>query len=282
MSGRPALAVHGGAGNPRPEEHAERGAAVRRALEAGWARIEAGALAAVVAAVRHMEDEPILNAGVGACLNRDGDVELDAAVMEGSGLGAGAVAAVRDVRHPVELARRIMEDGRHVVLAAEGASRFARWAGVETCDPAVFITERQRLNLSRFETDTVGAVAVDRAGRTAAAVSTGGVTGKLPGRVGDSPLIGAGLYASDRAGAVCGTGQGEGFIRLCLAHLAVVELEHGMGADEVARGAVDHLARRTGASGGVILVTPAGVVAAAHNTPYMAWASRAQDPDTTR
>ena len=278
MAQRAALAVHGGAGSPPAVEHAERDAAVRRALEAGWPRLEESALAAVVAAVRHMEDEPSLNAGVGACLNRAGEIELDAGVMEGTSLRVGAVGAVRDVRHPVDLARRVMEDGRHVLLVAGGASAFAREQGLETCDPAVFMTERQRRNLERHlaapEGDTVGAVAVDAEGRTAVAVSTGGVTGKLPGRLGDSPLAGAGFYADDGAGAACGTGQGEAFIRLGLAHHAVLELAHGMTAQEVAQGAVRMLGRRVAGSGGLIVVSRQGEVAAAFNTPYMAWAAR--------
>ena len=273
---RAALVVHGGAGAPDAAEHEERRAAVERALEAGWARIGEGALEAVIAAVRHMEDEPYLNAGVGACLNSEGEVELDAGVMEGSDLRAGAVGAVKDVRHPVELARAILEDGRHVLLVAQGASRFAREHGVETCAPATFLTERQQRNFRGEGQDTVGAVAVDARGHSAVAVSTGGVTFKLPGRLGDSPLPGAGFYADDSAGAVCGTGQGEGFMRLVLSHLAVIELKHGMSAQEVATGAVDYLGKRVNGEGGVILVTSDGEVAAAHNTPFMAWASRAE------
>lgn len=274
MTERAALVVHGGAGNPAAHEHADRDAAVCRALAAGWDRIGDGALESVVAAVRHLEDEPSLNAGIGACRNRDGEIELDAGVMDGTDLRVGAVGAVRDVRHPVDLARAVMEDGRHVLLVAGGASRFAREHGVEMADPTVFMTDRQRRNWEALDADTVGAVARDREGRTAVAVSTGGVTGKLPGRLGDSPLAGAGFYADDRAGAVCGTGQGEGFIRLALARLAVVELEHGMGASEVAQGAVRHLAQRVGMTGGVILVSARGEIGAAHNTPYMAWASQ--------
>ncbi|HEX6347844.1 MAG TPA: isoaspartyl peptidase/L-asparaginase family protein [Candidatus Dormibacteraeota bacterium] len=271
---RAALVVHGGAGAPNAEEYEERQAAVECALEAGWPRLRESALEAVLAAVRQMEDEPILNAGIGACLNSEGEIELDAGLMEGSELRAGAVGAVRDVRHPVDLARAIMADGRHVLLVADGASRFAREAGVETCDPLTFMTERQQRNFRREGVDTVGAVAVDEQGHTAVAVSTGGYTFKLPGRVGDSPLPGAGFYADDRAGAACGTGHGEGFMRLVLCHLAVIELQHGMGAQEVADGAVGFLGRKVQGQGGLILVTKDGEVAAAYNTPFMAWASR--------
>jgi beta-aspartyl-peptidase (threonine type) len=267
------LVVHGGAGAPTEEEWAERQAAVDRALQKGWAGIRAGALEAVVAAVRRMEDEPLLNAGIGACLNGGGDVELDAGLMEGTGLRAGAVGAVRDVRHPIDLARAVLEDGDHVLLVAEGASGFARSRGVETCDPSVFITDRQRQRLAE-QGDTVGAVARDAEGRLAVAVSTGGRVGKLPGRIGDSPIPGAGFYADDLMGAACGTGLGEGFMRLVLCHLAVIELAHGYSASAAAQGAVDLLQRKTGALGGIILVDSKGEIAAAHSTAFMPWAQR--------
>lgn len=248
-----------------------RQAAVERACEAGWALIGEGALAAVVAAVRHMEDEPLLNAGIGACLNLDGVVELDAGVMEGGRLEAAGVAGLRDVRHPIDLARALMRDGRHVLLAGAGASRFGREHGIEMCDPAIFITDRKRQEL-QHGADTVGAVARDSQGRLAVAVSTGGITGKLPGRIGDSPIPGAGFYADDRYGAVCGTGQGEAFIRLGLARLMVVELEHGMDPRSVAQGAVALLAGAMQASGGVILIAREGAPQAAFNTPAMPFA----------
>ena len=248
-----------------------RQAAVERARDAGWARMGEGALSAVVAAVRHMEDEPLLNAGIGACLNSDGVVELDAGVMEGAGLRAGGVACLRDVRHPIDLALAVMEDGRHVLLAADGASRFAREHGVEICDPAIFITDRKRQQLMKGA-DTVGAVARDEDGHLAVAVSTGGINGKLPGRIGDSPIPGAGFYADDRFGAVCGTGQGEAFIRLGLARLIVVELQHGMEPGAVAGGAVGYLGDRLNAVGGVILIGREGGPEAAFNTPAMPFA----------
>ena len=267
------LIVHGGAGAPHPDEYDHRQSAVGRALDAGWEALAEGALEAVVAAVRSLEDEPALNAGIGASLNRDGNVELDAGLMEGTTLRAGAVGAVRDVRHPVDLARAVMEDGRHVLLVGQGAAEFARASGVETCDPATFLTDRQ---LRRWQepADTVGAVARDDLGRTAVAVSTGGMARKWPGRVGDSPLPGAGFYADDRGGAACGTGVGEGFMRLCLCHLAVMEMAHGMSADQVAEAAVSHLRARVGGSGGIILIDASGRSAAAFNTPFMPWARR--------
>jgi L-asparaginase / beta-aspartyl-peptidase len=250
---------------------AARQAAVERACEGGWAEIGSGALGAAVAAVRHMEDEPLLNAGIGATLNSDGEVELDAGVMEGAERRAGGVACVRDVRHPIDLALAVMKDGRHVLLAAAGASRFAREHGLEIVDPSIFITDPKRQELL-LGADTVGAVARDADGHLAVAVSTGGIKGKLPGRIGDSPIPGAGFYADDRFGAVCGTGQGEAFIRLGLARVMVIELEHGIGAAEVAQGAVDYLGRSLQAKGGVILIPREGAPVAAFNTPHMPWA----------
>jgi beta-aspartyl-peptidase (threonine type) len=268
---RPALIVHGGAG-PVPEaERNLRQAAVERARDAGWAAMGDGALAAAIAAVRHMEDEPLLNAGIGACLNADGAVELDAGVMEGAEFRAGGAACLRDVRHPIDLAVAIMEDGRHVLLAAEGASRFAREHGVEMADPSIFITDRKRQELMQGA-DTVGAVARDAHTHIVVAVSTGGRTGKLPGRIGDSPIPGAGLYVDDRFGGVCGTGLGEAFIRLGLARLMVIELQHGMEASFVARGAIDYLSKALDAPGGVILIPREGPPQAAFNTPAMPWA----------
>jgi len=270
----PALIVHGGAG-PIPEsERAERQSAVERALESGWSNIAQGALAAAVAAVRHMEDEPLLNAGLGACVNSEGDVELDAGVMEGAELRAGGAACLRDVRHPIDLAVAVMLDGRHVLLAADGASRFARDHGVEMADPSIFVNAA-RHRPSEAGVDTVGAVARDAEGRLAVAVSTGGMPGKLPGRIGDSPIPGAGFYADDRFGAVCGTGLGEAFIRLGLARLMVIELQHGMEPASVAQGAVDFLMSALKAPGGVILIPRTGEPRAAFNTPAMPWAMRA-------
>jgi beta-aspartyl-peptidase (threonine type) len=272
-----ALILHGGAGAPDPSEHRERQSAVDRSLEAGWAAIGDGALAAAVAAVRAMEDEPILNAGIGACFNRAGFIELDAGVMEGSSLRAGAVGAVRDVRHPVDLALAVLEEGRHVLLVGDGASAYAREHGIQTCAPDTFETDRQRRNLERLlatEADTVGAVARDAAGRLAVAVSTGGMTGKLPGRLGDSPLPGAGFYAKDGAGAACATGQGEGFMRLALCHLAVIELEHGMDAREAVWAALGYLERKTGARGGLIMIGADGDPVHSMNTAFMPVAAR--------
>jgi L-asparaginase / beta-aspartyl-peptidase len=218
-----------------------------------------------------MEDEPLLNAGIGACLNADGEVELDAGVMEGATLQVGGAACLRDVRHPIDLAVAVMQDGRHVLLAAEGASRFARERGLEMTDPSTFITDRKRQELLEGA-DTVGAVARDSEGRIAVAVSTGGRTGKLPGRVGDSPIAGAGFYADDRFGGVVGTGLGEAFIRLALARVMVIELDHGIEPAAVAHRAIDYLQRALQAPGGVIVIGRQGSPEAAFNTPAMPFA----------
>jgi beta-aspartyl-peptidase (threonine type) len=271
--GGAALIVHGGAGDVPQAERPPRQGAVEEALVAGWAAIDEGALAAVLAAVRVMEGSGLLNAGLGACLNADGDAELDAAVMLGDGLRAGAVGAVRDVRHPVDLARAVMEDGRHVLVVGEGASRLAAEWGIERCDPAVLGAARRRRS-GAPPADTVGAVARDAGGRLAVAVSTGGIAGKRPGRLGDSPLCGAGFYADDTAGAACATGVGEGFIRTVLCHHAVERMAAGAAAADAGAASLERLDARVGGRGGLVLVGRDGPPAAAWNTLHMTWAMR--------
>jgi beta-aspartyl-peptidase (threonine type) len=275
MAPKRTLAVHGGAGTWSEELRPLAGEGIERALDAGMAAFEGGPVAACLAAVRFLEDDPIFNAGIGASLNADGFVELDAGVMDGSDLRVGAVAAVRDIRHPVDLARAVMEDGRHVLLVAEGASRFAKEAGVERADPKAFIVERRRRQheqWQRGEGDTVGAVAFQD-GHVAAAVSTGGYTGKLPGRVGDSPIPGAGFYADDQLGACVCTGAGEAFMRLLIAKFAVDGMDSGSGARAGAR-AMELLARRLNGKGGLITVDRQGFSAAGFNTEWMPHGSR--------
>ncbi|HEY8680807.1 MAG TPA: isoaspartyl peptidase/L-asparaginase [Candidatus Dormibacteraeota bacterium] len=275
MAPKRTLAVHGGAGAWSEELRPLAMEGIERALDAGLGAFGGGPLDACVAAVRFLEDDPIFNAGIGAALNADGYVELDAGVMEGRDLRAGAIAAVRDIRHPVDLARAVMEDGRHVLLVADGASRFAELAGIEKADPKLFIVERRRRQheqWQRGEGDTVGAVAFED-GHLAAAVSTGGYTGKLPGRVGDSPILGAGLYVDDERGAAVCTGSGEGFMRLVIAKFAVDAMESASGAEAGAK-ALELLARRVDGKGGLITIDRQGFAAGGYNTDWMPWASR--------
>src|SRR5919198_5386596 len=205
------ILVHGGCGNPRDgkvRDEAPYHRALEEALEAGWAALErGGALDGVQAAVESLEDCPLFNAGRGSVLTGDGEVEMDAAVMVGSSMDAGAVAAVTRVRDPVALARLVMEDTGHVLIAGGGAERLAEEHELELCEPAWFVTERQHERWLASQ-GTVGAVALDASGELAAATSTGGVHEQLPGRIGDSPLIGAGPYA-DSTCAISATGHGE-------------------------------------------------------------------------
>jgi L-asparaginase / beta-aspartyl-peptidase len=273
-----AIAIHGGAGTlPR---RAMRGAAaaryrrgLERALAAGHAALEDGgaALDAVCAAVVALEDDPLFNAGRGACYNTDEKHELDAAVMDGATRRAGAVAAVSRIRNPVLAARAVMEKSAHVLLVGAGAERFARAQGIRLAPPAYFATTSRLAALHRLALGhhgTVGAVALDSLGRLAAATSTGGYTGKLPGRVGDSPIIGAGTYA-DELCAVSGTGLGEAFIRTVLAYDVAARLRYRQ--ENLSRATAAVLARIAGlgASGGVIAVDRRGNIAMPFNSEGM-------------
>ena len=268
----PTLVVHGGAGRlDRRARRAEIDAALERALGAGFDAAGGGALDAAVAAVQVLEDDPLFNAGTGAVLTATGGVELDAAVMVAAGLRTGAVAGVTDFANPVELARAVMEDGRHVLLSGAGASRFGIDCGLAPIDPARLVgaTRRQDGSLG----GTVGAVCRDDRGALAVAVSTGGTAGKLPGRVGDSALCGAGFYA-DLAGAACATGHGEDFVRLVGCRRAVELLAGGMDAQTAADRLIEELEARVNGLGGIIVVDSAGRPGVAHNAPYMSWAWR--------
>jgi beta-aspartyl-peptidase (threonine type) len=253
------------------------------ALDAGRAVLAAGggALDAVTAAVSVLEDDPHFNAGRGAVFTYHGTNELDAAVMDGATRAAGAVAGVTQVRNPVQLARTVMTAGPHVFLSGPGADEFARDHGAPQADPDWFATPERRRQLAElqarkqgwFDADmkygTVGAVARDAQGHVAAATSTGGLTGKRWGRIGDSPLIGAGTYADDRAGAVSCTGSGEQFIRAGAAHEICARMRlTGDSADQAARAVLADIGT-IGGVGGVIVVTPTGETAMAFTTPGM-------------
>jgi beta-aspartyl-peptidase (threonine type) len=263
MQGIPAIVVHGGAGKRVPELEDEQSAGVRAAADCGWAVLAAGGwcLDAVIEAVAAMESSPVFNAGVGSVLNAEGAVEMDASLMEGTGLTAAAVGAVPGVRHPIRLARAVREHSPHVLLVGPAAlARAADW-GVELCAPEVLITPRQRERWLRAAEEgggTVGAVAVDVRGRVAAATSTGGMLRKWSGRVGDSAVIGAGTYADDRCGAASATGHGEAILRTALARGATALLLSGLSPLRAARQAVEELGRRTGCEAGIILVDAFG------------------------
>jgi len=268
----PTLIVHGGAGADPTEGRDELRSGIGEAVAAGWRVLsDSGtALDAVEAAVRSLEAHPRFNAGRGAVLTRDGSIELDASIMEGDRLRCGAVGAVTRIAHPVTLARRILEDGRHVLLVAEGALAFARELGVPECDPAELITERQRRRWERpREGGTVGAVALDRRGTIVAATSTGGTAGKLPGRVGDSALIGCGTYAESTVSGVSCTGNGEAIIRVALARRVLEILKMSDSPEHAAQVAMDVLTEEGKGAGGVIVLDWRGRTAFAHSTPFM-------------
>ena len=275
----PALIAHGGAGADRDNAAAYR-QGLEAALGAGWSRLrEAGsALDAVQACVAVMEADPLFNAGYGSALTEAGTVECDASIMEGEGLGAGAVGAVSGVVSPIALARRILDEGRHVLLVGEGARAFARDRGVRLCDPAELVTERQRARLLAHlagrapgpaAAGTVGAVAIDARGVVAAATSTGGQLAKRPGRVGDSALIGCGTYADNRLGGVSTTGHGEAFIRTVLAKVALDLLRDLDDPEAAARAAMDVVRDDGRGDGGIILLDWRGRPGHAFTTPFM-------------
>ena len=282
------LIVHGGAWDIPKELVEEHRLGCAAALWEGWAVLQAGghALDAVETAIRSMEDNPVLNAGTGAVLNAEGEVQLDASLMEGACLRAGAVAAVQGIKNPISLARLVLKS-ENVLLVAEGAVQFAREAGIEECDNESLIVDRERrlweawreesrpqpaegLRVGRG--DTVGAVAIDSQGNIASGDSTGGRPFKHPGRVGDSPLVGCGIYADNQAGGVACTGWGEGITRVVMAKSAADLLKEGKSPREAAAQAIQLLKERVDGRGGVILLDRTGNVGYAFNTPQMAHA----------
>jgi beta-aspartyl-peptidase (threonine type) len=277
----PAILVHGGAGAPTSEDDERREPRVRgveRAARVGWERLAGGgsALDAVEAAVRELEDDPEFNAGYGSVLNRLGIVEVDACIMDGE-LRAGAVAAVPWMRHPITLARKLLERGDHLLLCGGGAMLYARELGIAADPPDTMISPRSKARHEKAQTagvgDTVGAVAIDAQGRLASATSTGGTPEKRPGRVGDSPVPGAGCMADARAGAASATGHGESILRVGMCRSAIEALKVGRTADEAVRFAVDELVSRTGGDAGLILVDARGRIAHHTSTPRMPWAA---------
>jgi beta-aspartyl-peptidase (threonine type) len=280
------LVVHGGAGSMRPgrlDSELERCArdGLETALTAGSAILEKGesALDAVEAAVRVLEEDSCFNAGRGSVLTATGCIELDAAIMDGRNRAAGAASGLRTTRAPISLARHLLDQGPHVFLSGQGADEFARDHGFEQVDNHWFeIPERRRqleelMAAGGFDDEvkygTVGAVAVDTGGHVAVATSTGGLTAKRWGRVGDSPLIGAGTYADDRSAAVSATGSGEFFIRAVAAHQLAERIRIGGDTLQQALDAVLADVESLGGKGGMIAVSPTGEAAWGFTTPAM-------------
>ena len=299
----PVIAIHGGAGtlsraHISAEQERAYHAALQQVLLAGQAVLAQGgtAMEAVCEAVRLLEDCPLFNAGHGAVFTAQATHELDAAVMDGATLAAGAVAGVSRIRNPVQAARAVMQNGQHVLMVAEGAERMAQEAGLATVEPSYFSTPARHAQLLAAQAlqagvvldhvgaaalagraidegrkmGTVGAVALDAHGHLAAATSTGGMTNKLPGRLGDSPLIGCGTYADDRTAAVSCTGHGESFIRVAAAHDVCARMAYGGASLEAATHAVVHEALpAVQGTGGLIAVDCQGNVCLPFNTEGM-------------
>jgi beta-aspartyl-peptidase (threonine type) len=295
-----AIAIHGGAGTlSRTETSKEQETLYLRglsdALDAGYSLLDKGgsSLDAVCAAVVSLEDNPLFNAGRGAVLTRDGLAELDASIMEGGSLAAGAVCGLKHIRNPITLARRVMENSAHVMLVGEGAEEFARSQGVELVSNEYFRTPIRQKQLHRLlqgaaekendllahgaagntgavgSTGTVGAVALDSRGNVAAATSTGGMTGKRWGRVGDSPIIGAGTYANNAGCAVSATGHGEYFIRAVVAHDISAQMQYGgLTLEDSVKNTLARM-KTLGGNGGVIAIAPNGDLALDFNSEGM-------------
>jgi beta-aspartyl-peptidase (threonine type) len=275
------ILVHGGAGAwTRGSEHLAkaRGVCEQAAAEGRVTMSRTGsALDAVEAAVRLLEDAPMMNAGRGSLPNADGVVEMDALIMDGATLAFGAVAAIQRVRNPVLLARRVMTETPHALMAGEGASAFADSIGFPRCPNEDLLVERPAPAAAH---DTVGAVALDDAGNLAVAVSTGGIPRKLPGRVGDSPIAGAGGYADNATSAVCATGDGEAFMKLVLSTHVCDQVAAGLTAQAACDAAMRLLEARLRASGGLIAIDRAGRIGVSFNTPGMPWAYASSDGET--
>jgi beta-aspartyl-peptidase (threonine type) len=291
-----AIAIHGGAGTILAEKmtvelETAYHAALKLSLQTGHDILEAGgsALDAVQKAVNVMEDSPLFNAGKGAVFSHDGINEQDACIMDGATLATGAVAAVRRIRNPIDLARLVMEQTSHVLLAAEGAEEFARLQGMELVNADYFFTERRwqqlqaalrkekasdtdfsMLDHSDDKVGTVGAVALDRQGNLAAATSTGGMTNKRYMRIGDTPVVGAGTYASNATCAVSATGQGEHIIRMVAAYDVAALMEYrGMTLEEAANHVIHEKLKAVGGDAGLIAIDRTGTIVMPFNTPGM-------------
>ncbi|XP_072031163.1 isoaspartyl peptidase/L-asparaginase-like [Amphiura filiformis] len=293
----PTIVIHGGAW-AIPESLLEASCVgVQNAARAGYQILvgEGGsALDAVQAAVRVLEDDPALDAGTGSVLNVAGDVEMDAIIMEGQHLKAGAVAGVKNIRNPINLARMVMDKTDHVMLVGEGANLFASKMGISQVPKEELVTQEnikawehyQNFKLTvedlssngadnnnTYGHDTVGAVAVDIHGNVACATSTGGITAKMVGRVGDSPIIGCGAYCDNAVGAVSTTGHGESIMKVTLARDVLYNMQQGMSSQAAAEKSLDYMTERLAGAGGVVVVSNHGDIGYHFTTERMAWAS---------
>ncbi len=265
----PLIAVHGGATVFKDKYHDKILTAVRDAAVRGMCALENGgsALDAVETAIWVLEETDLFTAGRGASKNRDGEVEVDAIIMDGKRLESGAVMAVQDIIHPISLARYVLERTSNFQIVGTGADKLYKQMLAENYreETSSFRTERPQI---AKECDTVGAVAVDTTGRIASAASTSGWPGKLPGRVGDSPIVGAGVYANDVAGVSC-TGKGEQILRITMGRIAVFHVEQGLSVQQAAGTVMSELRQKTSGEAGLILVDNQGNVAVQFDTPHM-------------
>ena len=290
-----AIALHGGAGTIErdrmsAEVEAEYRSFLEKALSDGYQQLQAGeeGLDVVVAIIQRMEDSPLFNAGKGSVYTWDGQHELDASIMHGAQMDAGAVAGVTTVQSPIALARAVMEQSPHVMLASRGAEQFAKELGIPEVSPAYFETERRKRALESYKSPkqagielhvdykfgTVGVVVLDSKGNLVAGTSTGGMTGKRWGRIGDAPVIGAGTYADNRSCAVSATGHGEYFIRHTVARDICARMQFaGQGLNEAAEAVIMDELVVAGGDGGIVAVDAGGEVAMVFNTPGMYRAS---------
>lgn len=276
-----AIVIHGGAGvisreNMSPEMDKEYRAALTEAMNTGIKILSSGgtALEAVEKTINILENNPLFNAGKGAVFTHDGKNELDAAIMDGSNLAAGAVAGVTDIKNPITAARYVMTNSQHVMLTGAGASEFAREQGLEIVPPSYFYTEKRYRELQRIlkkdKNGTVGCCALDASGNLAAGTSTGGMTNKKYNRVGDAPIIGAGTYANNNTCAVSATGHGEYFIRWTVAHDISALMEYkGLSLEEASNLVVNDKLVKAGGSGGVICIDKSGNIAMPFNSEGM-------------
>lgn len=263
-----ALIIHGGAGDISDDmvDAKKRGLESAVSQAAAMLRRGGSALDAAEFAVRCLEDDPAFNAGRGSCLNAEGEVEMDAIIVDGENLNLGAVGGIRNVRNPVAVARKILDYGKHCFLVGEGATRFARANGFQFVSDEELLVKTEQAGLQ----GTVGAVALDSRGRIASATSTGGTSKKLPGRVGDSPLIGCGAIADSSTGGVSATGDGEFLMRIMISRVVLDHLRQGFAPDQASRQAINVLQEKVRGKGGVICLNRDGATGYAFNTQRMA------------